>query len=400
MTDSMNKLNCSVARDLMPQAAEGLLAPESEAALQAHLETCEACRELYAEMTAAEPASDAETAEIDYLKKVKKSRRALILGAAAAVLALAVGLGVFFRWQAKQADVSYDEASGTIVVYGRSDDTEIKLPDETDEAKYLDAQYASFHVTAKLSVLRTQDIPLDEYLSGYLDRTNRSLRFLREYLREHCADAYPAERADKYVEMTISGEENYTFSETEDRISLEIGSYYWHREELYVLSLLGDPDVEWKQLGYAWYLGACLDPYGESLATTDFSLIGQQKYGDTYVRGGGTNDATPENYRRLTDAVSYVCLTDGMDWGAAYESKALKKTALYTGPKKTLDPGNDMSVIMAASFIAWLSDTYGFGSVSDFCFGRAAFEEAFGTDFAAAYQSWSGYILQTYGGQE
>ena len=122
-----------------------------------------------------------------------------------------------------------------------------------------------------------------------------------------------------------------------------------------------------------------------------------EKYGPAYRRAGGTNAPTAENYRLLTDAVAYVCLTDGMDWGTAYESKPLKKTALYTGPKKTLDPGNDMSVCMASSFIAYLADTYGFDRVSDFCFGQASFTEAFGTDYASAYESWSNWILQTYG---
>ncbi len=397
MKNIKNELSCSVARDLMPQFAEGLLSPESEAQLKAHLASCPACREICSQMTAPEPPAADETTEIDYLKKVKRGRRKLLIAAAAAVALIAVCLTLFFQSRAKKAEVSYDAASGTVVVYGKSDDTQIKLPAPVEESMYLDAQYPSFHVTAYLPLLRTEGQPLDEYLSGYLYRTNESIRFLRAYLREHCADRYPAERADKYVEISITPMENYAFTEQEDRISLEIGSYYWHREELYILSLLGERNVEWKQLGYAWYLGASLDPYSETLQLFDSASAENEKYGPAYQRAGGTNAPTAENYRLLTDAIAYVCLTDGMDWGTAYESKPLKKTALYTGPKKTLDPGNDMSVCMASSFIAYLADTYGFDRVSDFCFGQASFTEAFGTDYASAYESWSNWILQTYG---
>ena len=62
-----------------------------------------------------------------------------------------------------------------------------------------------------------------------------------------------------------------------------------------------------------------------------------------------------------------------------------------------------MSVLMAASFVAWLDDMYGFEALSEYCFGQRTFDEAFGTDFAdlrfdknviderrVAYTFWSG----------
>ena len=56
-----------------------------------------------------------------------------------------------------------------------------------------------------------------------------------------------------------------------------------------------------------------------------------------------------------------------------------------------------MSVAMATSFIAYLSDQYGFGKVSDFCFGMGSFEQTFGTDYQSAYDSWAEWIMTTYG---
>ena len=118
---------------------------------------------------------------------------------------------------------------------------------------------------------------------------------------------------------------------------------------------------------------------------------------EAYRRLGGTDEITPENYRCLLDAVSWRCLSDRMYWGSPYESTPLRYTALYKGPTVSTDPGNEMSVSMAASFIAYLSDIYGFSKVSAFCFGQTDFEEAFGTDFQSAYDAWVAHLLSVVG---
>ena len=167
---------------------------------------------------------------------------------------------------------------------------------------------------------------------------------------------------------------------------------------VYVLSLLGNKAVQWKQLGYAWYLGYCIDPYNEELVGGEMNdSIEKAPYYEAYVRGGGGKELNTETFRKLNDAASYVCLTQGMNWGTPYESWALRKTGVYSGPAKVQDPGDDMSVMMATSFIAYLSDKYGFEDVSDFCFGMDSFEKTFGTDYQTAYSSWTEWILETYG---
>ena len=56
-----------------------------------------------------------------------------------------------------------------------------------------------------------------------------------------------------------------------------------------------------------------------------------------------------------------------------------------------------MSVSMATSFIAYLADQYGFSAVSDFCFGGKTFKKTFGIDYQSAYDSWTKWIIETYG---
>ena len=393
-----SRLSCSVAQDLLPQYAEKLLSPESEAELKAHLEECPACREIYTAMTSPEPELTEAAVEVDYLKKIRKSRRRLLICCLAALILVASGFLFYLQYQRKQAAVSYDEASKTVVVYGNDAKTEIVLPSEIDEAVYLDAQFDSFHVSAYLPYLRSGDLPLEAYLPQYLDRTEASLKFIRSYLEENSSDQYPVQRASKYVDLTIRENEEYRWSELKDRISLEVGSYFWHREEVYILSLLGSKNVQWKQLGYAWFLGSCIDPYSELLVRSNFDSIEELPYAAFYTRAGGTAELTPENYRKLNDAVSCLCLTKGMYWGTAYESYPLRWTALYKASQNSDDPGNMMSVCMATSFIAWLSDHYGFDRVSRFCFDRATFEEAFASDYSSAYEEWSAWILDRCGG--
>ena len=393
-----SKLPCHIVRDLLPNYADGLLSPESEAEVKAHLEECEACRTVYRQMTEPEPEPQIseDAAEVDYLKKYKRRRKSILIAAVAFALLIAGAAAINAKIQAAKADISYDEASKTMVVYGK-DDTNIRLPETIHEATELDVQFDTFHVRVNLPMLRTDGLDLAEYLPAYLGGTNESLKFIRNYLNENCPDIDITDRASKYVDLTILPNGNYAWSEDEERIALDIGDFYWHREELYILALLGERSVEWKQLGYAWYLGSCLDPYFEQQTPTFTDAIEHYPYYDAFVKGGGTKEEKPENYRILMDAVSYVCLTDGMHWGTPYESWALSSTGSYSGPKKTLDPGNDMSVLMAASFIGYLSDQYGFDTVSGFCFGDAEFEEAFGTDWQTAYGNWAAWIVEKYG---
>lgn len=390
-------LPCSVVRDMLPSLADGLLSAESETLIGQHLKSCDACREIFADMTEPEAIPENDRAELDYLKKVRSRRNRLVAAVLLTVAFIGAGLLVWLHTQAGKASVSFDEGSHTLVVYANGEGKKLELPEEVNQARTLDAQYDSFRMAMYLPLLSDAEAPLPEYLPAYLERTKNSFDFIRSYLRENCADSYPAERADKYVELNIQPEGEYTWTELEDRIVLDIGKLYWHREELYILSMLGGSGVQWQQLGYAWYLGTCLNPYSEALASSSMELLKQQPYYDAYLRLGGTEELTAENYRRMYDATAWLCLTEGMYWGTAYESAPLYKTALYKGPSLAKAPENNMSVCMATSFIAFLADECGFSEVSAFCFGELSFEQAFGTDFNSAYDAWAAHILNTAG---
>ncbi len=392
------KLPCYIVKDMLPLYADDLLSQESMNDVKEHLEECSDCSALYRQMTSPEPEITEDVPEVDYLKKINKGRKRLLTCALLIVALIAAAAFINGRIQAAKADISYDEATKTMVIYGK-DDTDIKVPKTVNDAKELDAQFDTFHVKVNLPILRNGDTPLEKYLPEYLGRTNESLKFIRNYMKENSDNEGLKERADKYVDLSVMAYKGYEWSEKEDRIELEIGAFYWHREEMYILSLLGSKNVQWKQLGYAWYLGSCIDPHSEVLTIINLSdEMEELPYYDAYVRGGGTEEATPENYKILTDAVSYMCLTENGPDGTPYEVQPLRNTALYSAPAKApADPGDDMSVAMATSFIAYLSEQYGFDTVSKFCFGTDSFEKCFGTDYQTAYDDWSSWIIETYG---
>ncbi len=393
----MSKTSCEMIRDLLPLYAERLTSPETEKEIQAHLAECPACREIWEEMTAPEPVLTEPIPEVDGLKKVKKRRWLTVAAAALAVALIGGGLYAWFAAKKNAPTASYDEPTKTLVICGSSGYGKLELPAEAEAARNADVQDDNFRLSLYLPVLRDYGDAVQSYLPAYLDRTDKSLAFLRDYLRTNAPEQGGTALADKSVEFTIrKSDTEYSYDNSpEDRITIELGSYYWHREELYLLALMDTKNVTWQQLGYAWYLGVCVDPYNEQLWTEPEDWESQPYY-EAYLRGGGDLAlGTPGDYKILNDAVSWVCLTQGLRWGTAYESRPVYETPFFRG--RPSGKANEMSVCMATSFIAWLSERYGFDKTTAFCFDACSFEEAFGTDFDTAYQSWSAWILETYG---
>ena len=198
-----SKLPCHIVRDLLPNYADGLLSPESEAEVKAHLEECEECRAVYRQMTGPEPEPQIseDAAEVDYLKKYQRRRKSILIAAVIFALLVAGAAAVNAKIRAAKADINYDEVSKTMVVYGK-DDTNLRLPETIHEATELDAQFDTFHVRVNLPMLRTDGLDLAEYLPAYLGGTNESLKFIRSYLNENCPDIDISERAAKYVDLS------------------------------------------------------------------------------------------------------------------------------------------------------------------------------------------------------
>jgi hypothetical protein len=74
----------------------------------------------------------------------------------------------------------------------------------------------------------------------------------------------------------------------------------------------------------------------------------------------------------------------------------LSRYRYTTLTRKTNHEDASMSVWMAASFVAWLDDMYGFEAVSAYCFGQKTFDEAFQTDFTTAFDAWRAWLIKTY----
>lgn len=397
-----NDLACEVVRDLLPSYIDGLTTPETSALIEAHLRACDACRAIHGEMTCQEPPK-AEAPEVDYLKKVRASGRrlcriAVMAGCAVILLAAAViWISGAYRKQKELPTVLYEAETRVLVVTGTGDYGQAVIPDEAENARTLDVQDDEFHLSVQIPLLDTGGEPLKTYLPAYMDRTDRSLRFIKTYLKEHGGGAYPAESAGKMVELSIRKGNAYSYRHETDRIFLNLRDYYWHREELYLLALMDADRVGWAQLGYAWYVGLMLDPCSEDAAVDYDPQIQAELPG--YLRicadaGMRFESRTGADFRIEYDAVSRYGIEKGLTgWGTAYESMPLATTRLSKNPT---EQDTRMSVCMAASFVAWLADRYGFEAVSEHCFAQKPFDEAFGTDFDAAFDAWKAWIVETY----
>ena len=87
-----HRIPCDIIQDLMPMYMDGLTSQGTDREIREHLEECGPCREMYERMKkdveGEGPKKAIDEAEIDYLKKVRKSNlRHVILAAAAVCLA-------------------------------------------------------------------------------------------------------------------------------------------------------------------------------------------------------------------------------------------------------------------------------------------------------------------------
>ena len=165
---------------------------------------------------------------------------------------------------------------------------------------------------------------------------------------------------------------------------------------MYLLALINSNAIGWEQIGYAWYVGTCIDPYTEMLDT--ILIVPELPYYSQCIAGGiDPAQMSASDFRIVYDSCARVCFEKGLThWGSYCESAPVTSESVFTR-NKAKEPGDTkLSAFMAASFLAWLDDAYGFEQVSLFCFGQKSFEEAFGTDFQSAFDAWHAWIEQTY----
>ena len=76
----MNRLDCSIVRDLLPLYADGLTSEESNRLIGEHLNECADCRAVEEAMSRDIMATDTNlNGEVDYLQKIKKKRRRMLI---------------------------------------------------------------------------------------------------------------------------------------------------------------------------------------------------------------------------------------------------------------------------------------------------------------------------------
>ena len=238
-----------------------------------------------------------------------------------------------------------------------------------------------------LSVLGDKNVSADA-IAAFTNQLANGQTYIQAYLKRNAAGCYDKKIAISKVNYTITNDDHYSYDTDVYPYEIQIGEKYWHCAEYYIFMILHPDSLHWQHYGYAAYLGNVLNPYDLYLAKLNREGISfaMGTYVQTYFdHGGAKKNLTNMDYRLLVDAVAYHCLTDGMNWGSPYESWPITSVYGFTEPA---EQGDEMSVIMAASFCAYLAEHYGFDRLTSYCSGQSDFYEAFGTSFDRAYARW------------
>ncbi|WP_338552751.1 zf-HC2 domain-containing protein [Paenibacillus sp. KS-LC4] len=99
------QLNCHIVQDLLPNYIEGLTSEGTNEAIQAHLASCNACRQVLDSMlTQTEGFQAAPQKQINFLKKIK--RRQWIVAAISVCIAVSVLLTAYYLFSTRKFPVA------------------------------------------------------------------------------------------------------------------------------------------------------------------------------------------------------------------------------------------------------------------------------------------------------
>lgn len=266
------------------------------------------------------------------------------------------------------------------------------LPDLNEFEPQTSATFLRFDLNDTLSLrldptaLREQDT-VEKQFSNLLERLANGQIYIQAYMKKNANGYDNAENTEKFTNYLIVNEELYQYDVNYDAIDVQTGKDYSRCAQQYVFALMNAKELHWQQFGYAQYLGGVLNPFDITQAQLAEEGIDKSKpYAQAYLeQGGSEKDLTKQDYRLLVDAMAYTCITNGMDWGTPYESAPIRSLEEFSA--KAQD-GDDMSVMMASSFCAYLADKYGFDKLTGFCCGNEDFKKSFGTSFSRAFERW------------
>jgi len=99
-----SELKCTIVQDLLPNYIEKLTSEETNTAIEAHLEACEDCKEVYEEMVADMGNTEkVPSIELKFLRKIKRTRLM------AAALCIIVTLGLSYALYASEFKYTNDK---------------------------------------------------------------------------------------------------------------------------------------------------------------------------------------------------------------------------------------------------------------------------------------------------
>lgn len=246
-----------------------------------------------------------------------------------------------------------------------------------------------------ISVLGDKSISA-ESLAEFSNQLANGQNYISVYLKKNAEGCYDSIIADGKVKYIIMNDDWYSYAVKTYPYRIRVGKMYWHCSQYYIFMILHPESLHWQHYGYAQYLGSVLNPYDMYLAKLEklgITLPLGKYVQDYYDQGGTEHKLTNDDYRLLMDAIAYYCIQNGMHWGTAYESYPITEVYGFTEPA---EEGDDMSVIMASSFCAYLAEHYGFDKLTSYCAGQTDFHGAFGISFDRAYAKWEKTIIKEF----
>ncbi len=303
--------------------------------------------------------------------------------------------------EAALPEVVYNEASRTLRVTGTGGYDRIDLS-RLEDALNFEVEDDDFTLTILPTILWYDECSIRDdpvgYMPGYLDRLDKSLAVIRQFVAENAPNEEAAAQTRKPVKMSLQTFKYSSWRNSPEEISLLLGGgFRWHGV-LYTMGLMDPKTVEWQHIGYAYWVGFYVDPYNSVYTVTQEGPDPNYFYNEAYYRAGGTEDWLDlKNQALMNDACSWYDLVYGRDWdGTEAECGKLCDNILFTGRQKSKE-GNSMSLCMAESLLNYLAERCGADKVTAYCFDTCSFEEAFGMSFAEARSAWEQSLLERFG---
>jgi hypothetical protein len=221
--------------------------------------------------------------------------------------------------------------------------------------------------------------------------------YIKAYLKKNANGCYDNIVANGRVDYVLAQDDYYSYAIKTYPHRIRVGYMYWRCSEEYVLMVLHPESLHWQHVGYANYLGTVLNPYAVMLAMTNDSFVYtaefasfSQKYLD---HEGVITSLNNDDYRTLMDYSAYYNIKNIIKMELPNDLGPITELSGYTGPA---EEGDDMSVMMASSFCAYLADKYGFDKLTSFCSGQIDFHQAFGTSFDKAFARWEKELVKEF----